>query len=113
MIDGTYYINPLTEEIIDYGAKWQYGYFVGTIPAFIIDPNQERESNLWDNILDAYYVTGSPMIGVWTNPETGFIFFDAATHVSDRNSAKYEAEKHNQEYVFDAFLQKSVKVSEL
>jgi hypothetical protein len=110
MVDGTYYINPLTDEIINYGEKWQYGYFVGTQTAFSVGP--EWEYDLEDNVRDTSYATGSAMVGVWTS-DTGTTYFDAVQHVSDRNSAKELAIKYNQEYVFDAFLQKSVKVDEL
>ncbi len=88
--DGTFIIGRDGDTVLDYAARWSYGYIVGIRPltAEDIQPYQK--------------------FGVWHHK--GVTHIDVVEHVSDRYEAFALAKRHNQIAVWDLREKKEVYV---
>lgn len=85
MQDGTYLVKS-NGDIVNYGERWAYGYFVGDgWHGINRDPSTITD---WAGLFQMVAIkSGSNLVGVWTDSRTGRVYIDPVTHVSDRQSA--------------------------
>lgn len=92
--DGTYLVERSLNgggalSIVDYAARWAYGYIVGVKKLEFSD------------------IRGGLLFGVWTNPE-GEVEYDVVKHVAALSDAVRLGQDHNQRSIWDLREKKEV-----
>lgn len=110
--DGTYIVR--NGQIKNYADHWNYGFVVAKKKGMVWDPTGSNQ-NPTDQA-DLFAVSGiyhAPLVGVWTDPETGYVHVEPVEHVDSAEKAKELAIQRNQSCVYDLFLGKVTKTEDL
>jgi len=109
--DGTYRVIPGTVtndadavELENYGEKWNYGFFVANGNRGIkLGHGVENEPAVSVIALFNEVYGIGPLVGVWTDPDTGICYVDPVTHVSDYETAVNLGREYGELAIWDAF----------
>lgn len=110
--DGTYIVR--NGQIKNYADRWAYGFVVAKKRGFVWDPTESAQPPV--DQADLFAVAGisnHPLIGVWNDPETGYVHVEPVEHVDSAEKAKELAIQRNQSCVYDLFLGKVTKTEDL
>lgn len=103
--DGTYLIQQ-NVEIVNYGERWAYGYFVADGQRGVeLDPETFKlwaDAHISAAMRKVAKESGTNLVGVWTRPETGIIYIDPVNHISDRESAVKLGTERGELAIWDA-----------
>lgn len=98
MQDGTYLIKP-DGSIVNYGERWNYGYFVADGSKGVklyAEPDAET-------LLDVSMRSANALVGVWTD-YTGVTYIDPTEHIADTETALKLAKDRGELAIWDAFM---------
>lgn len=107
MKDGTYLVTPY--EIVNYGERWAYGYFVGLPGGYSFSKGELVGLGLATTRMLSE-LTGQSLIGWWTDPETGIVHIDPVEHVADYETAVAHARQRGELAIWDAREDREVRV---
>jgi hypothetical protein len=117
MQDGTYLIKP-NGDIVNYGERWAYGFFVAegrkgfstTSDSPVKFEDYLNEAEILETI-----ALRSPqsLVGVWTAPDSGNVYIDPVTHISDYASAVKLGRDNGELAIWDAFKSEEIYLADL
>lgn len=101
--DGTYQIRD--GNLVDYAAKWSYGYMVGLPGGMQFNSYRITQGGLAKTAAQL----GWTLFGVWTDPETGIQYIDPVKHVGAIQDALALARESGELAIWD--LRESVAIT--
>lgn len=104
--DGIYQLGA-DGELVDYAAKWAYGYIVGTTSVSLGFPNRGR------SVTRVARDLGWKLFGVWTDPFDNQVWIDPVRHIDSLEDALRAAVESNQIAIYDLRQQKVIQVDDV
>ena len=111
MEDGTYLVKP-NGDIVNYGERWNYGFFVADGRKGIKRDHATiaSESGVIQMVSAG---TDSRLVGVWTDTTTGIVYIDPVDHVADYDSAVELGKDRGELAIWDAFKGEEIYLADL
>jgi hypothetical protein len=93
-LDGTYF--KIDEHsTFNYGDRWSYGWVVGVETLGIVTTDTDDIRRIVESIPDR------TLYGLWTDPESGFVYVDKVVHVDSAIDAWNLADEHDEKAIFN------------
>lgn len=106
MEDGTYLVKS-DGSIVNYGERWNYGYFVADGSKGVKLLSSDFNNTLEDALLDVSMRSANALVGVWTSYD-GIVYIDPTEHVADTETALKLARDRGELAIWDAFKSECV-----